>query len=223
MLGFHADFRRLGGIAGMLFLLTAGSAANADTAAIDPNTGAPVSGYASNIPVSVPVKAKITVDCGFDPTNGPDGNVDAGELNGSFTDTIYFNLRCPTPLNVAVVSDNGGLLISGSPTIATGYTGTRDYSVELFLQGSTTSNSSTCLASDLVATTGTCEFRGPAAAGTSTAAGVGLHLDDYATNGAGYVSGSYLHIYSSAYGGSNVLLAADPYNDTLTVTFHAAI
>lgn len=187
-------------------------------AACTPDTCAPYGSYPTSVSVHVPVTASIATDCGFDPSSLPSGSLHAGELNGGFDQQVAFGLRCPTPVNVGVVSTNAGLLTTATP--ATGYTNLRDYHVELFLQGSSTySADADCLASTL-GSTGSCSFRGPA---TSTAGVGGLELTGYAQNGAGYVSGSYLRVHDTSYSGGSVLVADPSYADTLTVTLSAVM
>jgi len=198
-------------------LFAAWSPAAAVTAAVDPTTGVTEPGYASNIPVTVPVTAKVTPSCGFDPANLPSGTLNWGDLNNAFDGQINFGLRCNTPLNVGVVSSNGGLKSGASA--ASGYTALRDYQVELFLQGSPATADANCQASALVAA-GACTFRGPA---TTTAASGGLFLNGSAVNGGGYVSGSFIRVHDSAYAGASTLVASPTYADTLTLTLSAVI
>jgi hypothetical protein len=179
VVGKRSDFREAV-LAAALLLLPISAANAATTAAVDPITGAAVAGYPGNIAVGVPVTAKVTPDCGFDPGNLPSGTLNWGELKNAFDQKVFFGLRCGTPLNVGVVSTNGGLLATGV-TVATGYTAQRNYQVELFLQGTPSTNDATCLASNL-GSVGTCTFRGPA---TTTASSGGLYLNSNAINGGG--------------------------------------
>jgi len=204
-------------VAGGLASLAAWSPAAAVTAAVDPVTGLPEPGYAANIPVTVPVTAKVTPNCGFDPGNLPSGTLNWGDLNNAFDGQVNFGLRCNTPLNVGVVSSNGGLKSGAS--VASGYTALRDYQVELFLQGSPATADANCFASALVSAGG-CSFRGPA---TSTASSGGLFLNGTAVNAGGYVSGSFIRVHDSAYAGANTLVASPTYADTLTLTLSAVI
>jgi hypothetical protein len=175
-----------------------------------------VPGYTANAVVSVPVTATVAANCSFDPSNLPSGSHDFGELNNALTAyQVNFGLECTTPLSIGIQSANGGLKTNAAA--AAGYTNLRDYSVELFIQGTTTSTSGTCLASTL-ASTGSCSFKGPATNSSTTG---GLYLADTAVNGSGYLSGSHVKIYGSAYNGSSVLVADTGYSDTLTVTLSA--
>lgn len=191
-------------------------------AACTPDSCSAYAPYPTSVSVSVPVTATIATDCGFDPSSLPSGDIHAGELNGAFNQQINFGLRCPTPLNVGVVSSHGGLQ-AGTATPVTGYTIRRDYNVELFLKGSSTTADADCLASNLV-TAGSCTFRGPA---TSIAGSGGLELTGtapVAQNGAGYVAGSFIRVHDTTYDGASGVLLSDPsYADTLTVTLSAVI
>lgn len=220
------------GIAALLAAIVAGIAAPpalaattydpSTTAAVNPLTNQPVPGYPSYIAVPVPVTALVNINCSFDPANMPNANYNVGDVRGAFTQTVNFNLRCSTPLNVAVVSSNGGLAASSvSGAVPAGYAANRDYQVTLNLQGSTASASATCNASTLVSN-GTCNFRGPASVGSTTAAGVGLHLSSPAGDYNSYATGSSLTISDPAYTGANFLVANKQYQDTLTITIHAA-
>jgi hypothetical protein len=188
----------------------------ASTAAVDPYTGAVISGYLPNIgPLSIPVRAVVSPNCSFDPSNLPQGTLPMGDLNGAFDAQIPFGMRCNTPLNVGVVSLNGGML---APTGAsTGYSALRSYNVELHLAGPTQQVDGDCLSTAL-ATSGACTFRGPA---TNSAGSGGLYLPEAAMSGGGYVSGSFLRVYSAVYASPDILVASTQYADTLTVTLSA--
>jgi hypothetical protein len=206
---------RFGIVAAVMFAVIAAPCLG-QTAAVDPNTGAVEPGYVGFIgPLTIPVTATISPNCSFDPSNPPSGTIHAGDLTLAFDQQIDFGLQCNTPLNIGIVSTNGGL--QAPATAVTGYTALRDYNVELHIVGSTATADADCLASALT-TSGSCTFRGPA---TTTQSSGGLYLDGTAVNGTSYVSGSFVRVHSTAYAGTPILLASTGYVDTLTVTLSA--
>jgi hypothetical protein len=182
--------------------LAAGSA-SAATTAYAVGQGSP-----NNIPLAIPVTASVTASCGFATNAAPNDSYFAPNLDQGFTHDTAFILQCSTPLRMAIVSSNGGLL---TPAAApAGYTGLAPYNVTVNIvgDGAVTANGS-CTAATLAASAGSpCTFRGPAS--TSQ----GLKLNGPSNN----QPGSYVRISAPIYAGSNILLASTGYADTLTVT-----
>lgn len=179
----------------------AGTPAIADTTAI-------YGGSPSYISLQIPVTASVSSACAF--STPPSGTQNVGELANAYSYDFGFTLQCSSALRVAVVSANGGLVASGV-SAATGYTNAAPYNVTLNIAGNSgvTAANATCDAATLTSGAGTpCSFRGPATAAQ------GLRLAGASNN----VSGSYLRVSSAGYSGSAVLLAANTYTDTLTVT-----
>jgi hypothetical protein len=165
-------------------------------------------GSPNNIPLAIPVTASITTACGFAPNAAPNDSYFAPSLDQGFTHDTSFTLQCSTPLRMAIVSSNGGLLTPGAAPA--GYSALAPYNVTLNIvgDGALTANG-TCTAATLSAGSGSpCTFRGP----SSTTQG--LKLNGPSNNQAG----SYVRISAPIYAGSNILLASTGYADTLTVT-----
>lgn len=169
-------------------------------------------GNPDHIDIALPVTASIGAHCGF--AAAPNGTYSTPDLHQAFTHDFPFALQCTGPSRVAIVSANGGLLAAvGAPP--SGYTRLAPYRVTLSLAGDSgvTSESATCDAQNLAAdAVSPCLFRGPAAGGQ------GLLLSGPSSN----VSGSYLRVNAPAYGGGAILVAANNYQDTLTITLSAA-
>jgi hypothetical protein len=159
--------------------------------------------------VTIQVTATVTGSCGFAPvplTPIAVPNVDLAFNNVDST----FGLNCNGASNVAVVSQNGGMLNSG--TAPSGYANLAPYDVALHLAGDGgLAADGSCAVATLTASAGSpCSFRGPAT--TSQ----GLKLNGPATNR----TGSYLRISAPVH---PVTLIAGAYTDVLTVTVSAAI
>lgn len=176
-------------------------------------TTAVAHGSPSNITLSIPVKASIASVCGFATGAMPSESFTIPtDLNNAFTHDVGFVLQCTVASRIAVVSSNGGLRTSASAP--PGYTGLRKYNVALHVVGDTgvTPADANCASVALKPTDASCSFFG-----TATAT-VGLPLSGSSYNQAG----SYLRVSSAAYADAPILLAANNYADTLTVTLSAA-
>jgi hypothetical protein len=161
--------------------------------------------------ISIPVTASVSATCGA--TTLPTTSVNVGELTATLNTQVPFIIKCTSAFRMGVVSSSGGM-VSAAPAVA-GYTNQRDYAVTLFVKDdtATVNQSSTCLASTLTAASASCSnLRGPA----STAA-PGFKVNGPSNN----QSGSYLLI-SGAPTGSDLLVSASDYVDTLTVTLSAS-
>jgi hypothetical protein len=160
--------------------------------------------------VSIPVTVTVGFACGFTATV-PTSNPNLPNLDAGYTNDTAFGLNCSGPSRIAVVSRNGGLLTSG--TVPTGYTTLAPYTVAVHMVGNgAVAVDATCAIADIVATTGSCSFRGPA--GSSS----GLTLGVAATN----VAGSYIRITAPVYAGAGILVASSNYADILDVTLAPA-
>ena len=165
-------------------------------------------GSPNNIPLAIPVTASVTASCGFAADNAPNDSYFAPNLDQGFTHDTAFVLQCATPLRMAIVSANGGLLTSGAAPA--GYSALAPYNVTLNIvgDGGLTANGG-CTAATLSAGSGSpCSFRGPA----STTQGLKLNGPSNSQ------PGSYVRISAPIYAGSSILLASTGYADTLTVT-----
>ena len=186
---------------------------NKADAAVDPTTGGDVAGYPNHKDVSIPVKATVAANCGFDTGNLPTGLLHAGDLNGTFDQQKGFGLHCQLPVLVAITSTNGAL--QTATTVPTGYAGKRDYLVQLFLKGSGAVTAQAECAASTLKVGGSCSFVGDA-----TQAQVGLLLNGPVTDAVG---GSFVRVHDdSPYVGPT--LVADPtpgtpsYIDYLNIT-----
>lgn len=190
-----------------------GSSAYAQTTAFYPDGNQPA-GSPPNIALPVAVTTTVPEQCGFAPNGAPNDTYDAGDIRNGWTHDTDFTLECNGPLNMAITSENGGLLASGSP--ASGYSNLEVYSVTLHIAGdNSTSASATCTTDELLQTLGssTCGFFGTAATA------VGLNLNSSSED----QSGSYIRISNVNYAGPPpTLIASNAYTDTLTVTLSPA-
>jgi len=194
-------------VGGMLLVIAMGAAGVSSAQA---QVTAYAGGSPSNIVLSIPVTASVGGRCGFAPGQAPSGSTNVGEVNNAFSADFPFTLECTVPFRAAVISQNGGLLATGTAT-PSGYANLAPYLVDLNLVGDVgvTPTSATCDTGDLQTASGaTCTFKGPASASQ------GLRL-----NGSSYdVSGSYLRVHRAAYAGPAILVASNTYADALTVT-----
>ncbi len=179
----------------------------AQTTAYSPDSGR----TPNQIVLSIPVTASVGGRCGFADGGTPSGSYN--QINFDETGLLHdfsFVLNCTGPSRVAVVSQNGGLLTTG--TAPTGYTVRAPYDVSLHLvaNGGGTTADATCAASTLP-TGSTCSFLGPA----STAQG--LRLSAAST----LQAGSYLRVSAPPYSGASALVTGT-YSDVLTVTLSAS-
>ncbi len=190
-------------VLGSLSIVLGASAAYTQTTAID-------GGSPNHLDLTADVTASVAARCGF--SAAPNGVFQAGDLHQGFSHDFSFTLDCSGPLRVAVASANGGLR-SPSAAPASGYVALAPYGVTLSLVGDsgvTTVNAS-CAAAELL-NGGGCLFRGPASSGQ------GLRLAGPSNK----ASGSYLRVSAPAYANPPLLIAANDYGDTLTVTMSAA-
>lgn len=164
-----------------------------------------------SIQLPIPVTASIGGRCQFAANGAPNGSYDAGAIDTTaWTHDFGFVIDCNIASRVAVVSNNGGLK-TASPT-TTGYTDLAPYTVQLTLQGDSTSVSDSCAVANLTASAATaCNFRGPASTTN------GLRLPGASQS----QPGSYVRVSAPAYPGSDILVAGQ-YADTLVVTISAA-
>jgi len=167
--------------------------------------------YAEKAPSSgsltVFVTASVGGRCGF--ATAPSGDHDEPDFDDhDWEHDFTFQLDCTGPSRVAVTSQNGGLLTTG--TVPSGYATLAPYDVALHLDGNSVDADGSCTAADL-GTGGGCAFRGTASTTT------GLRLGGTSIN----QTGSYLRVSAPAYAGANVLVYGD-YQDILTVTVSAA-
>jgi hypothetical protein len=161
--------------------------------------------------LSIPVTASVSATCGA--TSLPVTTVNVGELTQTLNTQVPFTVRCSSAFRMGVVSSNGGMTSAASA--APGYTNQRDYGVTLVVKDDTAAlnTSSTCLASTLTTSSSSCpDLRGPA-----SAAAPGFRVTQPSNN----QTGSYLLI-NGAPTGSDLLVSAADYTDTLTVTLSAA-
>ena len=191
----------------MLGLLAFAQPALADPSTLPSPTYTPGSPFQGTIKVT----ASVGGACGF--ATAPNASYTVNDIDTTaWSRQKDFTLDCNVASRVAVISTNGGLKAT-TPTTA-GYTNLAPYSVELFLQGSTTTSTATCTAADLK--DGDCAaFYGTAQTGQTT----GLRLASPSVN----VTGSYIKLSAPAYGfaGSDLLVNGS-YDDTLTVSIAAA-
>lgn len=174
-------------------------------------TTAIAGGSPANITLAIPVTTSVAGRCNLSVS----GSYDAPEITAGFTHDFSIALQCSTPVRVAVVSANGGLLAAITPP-PLGYSRLAPYDVALSLVGNSgvPTATATCAAATLTATAGApCNFRGPA---TPTQ---GLRLSGASTA----ASGSYLRVSAPVYAGPETLVASSTYVDTLTVTVSATI
>ncbi|MDO8296696.1 MAG: hypothetical protein Q7T19_09700 [Caulobacter sp.] len=183
--------------------LSAGHAGAQDTAVYD--------GSPSRIDLPVDITASVAAVCGFAVGAEPSGSYDGADLKAGFSYDFPFTLNCSTPLRVAIVSDNGGML---APVAApTGYSRLAPYEVALHLVGDSLSADGSCSAASLAAgAVPACAFIGPASASQ------GLRL-----GGPSHAPGSYLRVSAPAYAGSAALVASTAYVDRLTITLAASL
>jgi len=181
--------------------------ASAQTTAYSPDSGR----TPNQIVLSIPVTASVGGRCGFADGGTPSGSYN--QINFDETGLLHdfsFVLNCTGPSRVAVVSQNGGLLTTG--TAPTGYTVRAPYDVSLHLvaNGGGTTADATCAASTLP-TGSTCSFLGPASSAQ------GLRLSAAST----LQAGSYLRVSAPPYSGASALMNGT-YSDVLTVTLSAS-
>lgn len=182
-------------------------AASAQTTAYSPDSGR----TPNQIVLSIPVTASVGGRCGFASAGAPNGSYNQNDFDVTgLQHDFAFVLDCTGPSRVAVVSQNGGLLTTG--TAPTGYTVRAPYNVSLHLvaTGGGTTADATCAASTLP-TGSTCSFLGPASTGQ------GLRLAAASTS----QSGSYLRVSAPPYAGASTLVNGT-YSDVLTVTLSAS-
>lgn len=192
-------------IIGAIAALGASGHAMAQTTAYASGQGSP-----NNIVLSIPVTATVGAQCGFE--SAPDATYNFPDLDLGFTQDTGFTLACNNASRVAIVSQNGGLLASG--TAPAGFTTLAPYSVTLYLEGDSTTATGTCEVATLTASASSpCAFRGPA----STTEG--LELSGAATS----TTGSYVRISAPVYTDTANLVASSGYADVLTVTLSAAL
>ena len=199
-------------MAGVCALAMSATAASALTTAYaaDEN-GNPTS--VNKIVLSIPVTAQVGTSCAFATNGAPNDSYDVSNILSGFTHNTGFVLQCTSPLRMAIVSANGGLLVS-SVTPPAGYSNLAPYNVQLHIAGDslTSADSPLCNAATLT-TGGTCSYAGTA----STTQG--FHF----AGTSNLVSGSYVQISAPTYTGSNVLVASSGYSDTLIVTLSASL
>lgn len=170
-------------------------------------------GAISAIQVTVPVRASVSSSCGFAPSAMPNGTRNLGEVSGAFTHDFPFQLQCSGPVRVGIQSANGGLLAAG-PAPMPGYTNLAPYEVMLRLVGNAgvPQAQAACAADLLVPAAAPCAIRGAASATQ------GLRLGGASQN----VPGSFIRVRSFGYTGADILVPANTYADTLTVTLSPA-
>ena len=198
---------RVKGLSAVLGLLAFAQPVLADPSTLPSPTYTPGSPFTGTIKVT----ASVGGACGF--ASAPSDNYSVSDIDtADWFRQKDFNLDCNVASRVAVISTNGGLKTT-SP-ITTGYTNLAPYTVDLFLQGSTTTSSGSCTAASLK--DGTCtDFYGTAQIGQTA----GLRLASSSVN----IPGSYIKLRAPAYGfaGPNLLINGT-YSDTLTISVAAA-
>jgi hypothetical protein len=170
-------------------------------------------GSPREVALSVNVTASVSASCAFSVGGAPGGTYSVGDVEGAYSVDVQFSLRCNSPSRVGVVSDNGGLLAAGVPTVPAGYARLAPYEITLRLAGDAgTAAQETCQSPTLTASASGCTFRGPA---TSTR---GLRLPGPSQD----ALGSVLRISSPGYSEPAILIASNSYADRLTVTISPA-
>jgi hypothetical protein len=199
---------RVTGLSAVLGLLAYAQPALADPSTLPSPTYTPGSPFTGTIKVT----ASVGGACGF--ASAPSASYTVNDIDTTaWSRQKDFNLDCNVASRVAVISSSGGLknpTVPGTP----GYTNLAPYTVDLFLQGSTTTSSGSCTAASLK--DGTCTaFYGTAVTGQTT----GLRLASSSVN----IPGSYIKLSAPAYGfaGPNLLINGS-YSDTLTISVAAA-
>ena len=163
--------------------------------------------------LTVNVTSSVSGACTFSAGNVPGGTYSVGNVEGAYSVNVPFSLSCNSPSRVGVVSDNGGLLAAGVPTVPNGYARLAPYQITLSLAGNAGSTAqATCQSPTLTASASGCTFKGPA---TSTR---GLRLPGPSLD----VPGSFLRISSQGYAEPATLIASNSYADRLTITISPA-
>ena len=193
----------LGSLLSVMGALTAGHA-QAQTTAV-------YGGSPNHVDLPIDITASVAAVCGFAAGAAPSGSYDGADLVAGFSHDFLFTLNCSTPLRVAIVSDNGGML--APITAPAGYSSLAPYQVALHLAGDSVSADGSCSAASLAAgAVPPCAFIGPASPSQ------GLRL-----GGASHAPGSYLRVSAPAYAGSAPLVASTAYVDRLTITLAASL
>lgn len=157
--------------------------------------------------LNIPVTASVGTTCGT--TVLPNPTITYPDLTAALSSNqITLPIKCSAAFRIGVVSSNGGMK-SASPVV-TGYSNLRNYNVSLNIvdDASAVHAAGPCLASTMK-TGGSCSSM----LGPSDTSGLSVGA---ASNGAG----SYLQV-SDAPVGSNILVTASDYTDTLTITLSA--
>jgi hypothetical protein len=170
-------------------------------------------GSPREVALSVNVTASVSASCAFSVAGAPGGSYSVGNVEGAYSIDVLFSLRCNSPSRVGVVSDNGGLLAGGVPSVPAGYARLAPYQITLRLAGDAGSTAQeTCQSPTLTTSASGCTFRGPA---TATR---GLRLPGPSKD----APGSFLRISSPGYSEPATLIASNSYADRLTVTISPA-